>query len=285
MMRILVIAAVVTASAMPAAGLDVSLKPTGLWDQSREPYPSAELTIDNSDGAVGRVIGAASIRCADGGPTFLYPLALAPRTSRTLRIYLPAISLRQEVDVRLLAAESPQAEVLATRRLAVTWPEELLARSMPSLVDPGAYQAWQRQRSLPAWSAGLKQAAFLACVVAAIAAASTLMIGRGPLRLAAMVVVAGAAAAAMAGVLGGTDTLVVNDFSPEAAADTRPAAQRMVAATCLRTTEWRGEEDFVPIYESADKMADETMLVRPGEGITVLIRPEAVRLFRVPGGR
>jgi hypothetical protein len=283
LIRLLVITLVLAAAAADAGGeLTVSAEPAQRQDESLLPYLGAELTIDNSDGSVGQVIRAVSIRCADGGATLRYAAAIAPRTRQTLRVRLPAVSVRQEVDVRLMAGPEADAGELAWRKVVVRWPEELLARAGPGLIDPAAYQAWERQHSLPRWPEALKRNIFLTLVVAAVAATATLLIGRSWLRLAGIALVVAAAAAMQLALVSGVEKVSVGDFQYERlAATTQPVRERMLAVTCLRSADWHWPDAaLAPVYRSVEQMAADTMVVNVGQGISVALQPDDVRLFR-----
>jgi len=273
---------VVVAASAPAAGqLGVSLGPAARQDETHPTYRAAVLTIDNSDGSVGRVIRAAAVRCADGGATFLYPLAVAPKTKQTLNVSLPALSVRQEVDVRLLAGESADAPVLASRRLVVTWPEEVISSMQARIVDLAAYQAWEREHPMPTWPATLKRNVFLLLVLAAVAAAATLLVRRPLLRIIGIAVIVAAAVAVLVVPLSRVEEVSAGDFRFERLAATRPAAERMLAVTCLRTADWRHPDaGLIPLYRSREEMAADTMVVRADGGISVTLAPNSVRLFR-----
>ncbi|MHC4984245.1 MAG: hypothetical protein ACYTF6_13900 [Planctomycetota bacterium] len=270
------------AAASPAGGeLVVSLKAAERQDARRLAYAAAELTIDNSDGSVARVIRAAAIRCADGGPTFVYPLNVAPRTRRSLAVTLPALSVRQEVDVRLLAGEAADSTPLASRRVVINWPEQLISRAGARLIDPDAYEAWRRENSPASWPAGPKRNVFLTLVLAGVLAAAALLVRRAALRLAAIAVIVPAAALVVLFPLAAAESVIVGDFQYEPLTPTVRPAQKMLAVQCLRTTDWAHPDSLlVPVYRSAEQMAADNMLVRLGQGIEVTLRANKLRLFR-----
>jgi hypothetical protein len=275
--------AAVEPPAGPPADVTVSLEPAPS-QRAAMPYAAAVLTVENAADVGGPLIEAVAVRPADGGPTLVRRAEVAPQARQTLTVELPVVSVRQEYDVRLLAGAEPGSPAVAERRAVVNWPAALFAEPYMPLIDARPYRAWEGRRSLPHWPQGLLRSVFVAAVLFCVALSATLLIRRPGLRAACVLLLAGAAAVAAVAALplaAAGDVPVVADFAYCPPAATRPARQDLLALTCRRTARWRRvEAGLVPIYDSRQQMAADTMVVEEGGVVSVRLRPDDVRLFR-----
>ena len=253
----------------PAAGAAVTarLTPAEKQDPAALPYRIADLSVDYSGPADAPPIRAAALHSPQGGPTFIYPLTVAPQTRQTLRVALPALTQQQEYAIRFLSRDDPDARCVASVRATVPWPLDL--------VRPEEFRASEAQRrwseELPTWPAGLLRNVFFAAGFTCIALAATLFLRRPRLRLIAVGVVV---ATATAGVwlLVSAQPIVVE----------RQAEQgKVLVVACRRTTVWRnGDPMLTPLYLTPRHLAHDDMIVHAVKGLTVPLRPDEVRLLR-----
>ena len=218
------------------------------------------------------MVRAVSLRRAAGGPTLLHAASVAPKTTQTLDVLLPAVSVQQTYRVRLLAGEGPATSVLREMHVPVTFPDlDAVERARETLVDAAAYE--DRQEERPRWPTWLLRNVYLAAVLIAVGLGGVLFIRPGALRVLAAVAVAAGGTFAMWHVLSGVDVVLARRSGP------------LVALTCRRTTSWsRPARGVGPVYWSQGQMDRDDMVFEPGHRLTLTLRPDDVRVFRVEGG-
>lgn len=243
-------------------------------------YAPAVLRVADDGAELPGVVNAAAVRWAEGGPTHLVPLAVAPGATQEARLSLPVARARQEFDVRLLRADGADAEELLTRRVAVRWPAEAV-RAAPPIVDASAYRDAPRR----AWPARRKLTLLALAVVAAAGMAATLFASRAWPRagLLAFVVAAGTAGMTLASGGPGIERTEVEHARPERAGEMAGpwVDETLVAVSSLRTAEWRhAPGDLAPVYPSREALAADTAVVHPQRGLRLTLEAGAPRLFR-----
>ena len=164
---------VVLATAVAKADIVATLTVAPEQDVRLAPYATANLRLINQ---TPEAVETVLLRPGGGGPIIRYALAAAGGQEHTATVALPAISPVQKYEV---TAVSPAGEVLGTTWAEITWPAECVATDV--FLDD-AYALW---RDAGAGFAGpTRRNAVLLLAIFVTAAAATLLIRRGPWRLA-----------------------------------------------------------------------------------------------------
>jgi len=239
----------------------VSLAPAAEQDRGAWPYRTAELQVQ-VDGALASRVAAAWLRWQLGGPTFVYPVTVAPDDLLTLEVSLPAIRMQQAYDIALLTDDgAPAVQAEAT----IIWPEELT--NPEAFVDSAAYAV--HDGPLPRWPVSVKVTAFLSAAVLCAAMAAAALIRRRRLQL---VVLLGL-------VVGSTVAGAVWLHRQPTVAARRSPDGKLLILTTRRTVQWTVGERLAPVYVDIGQVAEDSLVVRP-EGVTLTLRPQRVVLLR-----
>jgi len=257
MVRALLAAAICVLAARGArAEITASLAAAAEQDDRTLPYRRAMLTIDASHADDDQVVRAVALRQAQGGPTFVYTVTVAPKTSQSLPVDLPATSQQQKYNVELLAEAEYPATVLARVTAPIHWPPEHVTAL--EFFKPQLHEKWADLP--PAWSAGVRRNVFVALVLTCLAGAGAAMLGRRWLRVGALVVIAAAATGSLSALLDGEDIIVQDEVAAESA----------VVLRARRSAVWRHEgTDLVPLYFAPWHMAEDDTVIHVGRGIRV----------------
>ncbi|MBS3735076.1 MAG: hypothetical protein KGY99_09150 [Phycisphaerae bacterium] len=244
-------------------------------------YARARLRVDDADRELRRVVVAAAVRWVAGGPTHVQPITVAPGARQETAILLPAGRLRQTYQVRLLAADRADADVLLERRRVVHWGAEVAAAA-GTLVDAEAYRQWRKRNAPPSWPAARRLRMLAMVLVAAVAMAATLLSRRARWRAALFV---GALVVGTVAVGWGLRGKLVRErpFDRDGTAAMRPAdpGPDLLAVTALRTTIWtRPTADVAPLYPTPEVLATDATVIHPRRGVRAEISAGQVRLFR-----
>jgi hypothetical protein len=223
-------------------------------------------------------VRAVSIRMIEGGPAFLFPLAVPSEANAAMTVSLPVSAPEQVYVVRALAGEDVHAAALVAATLATTWPTDRI--SPVDFVDPQAYARYEEKAA--SWPGGFLSEMFIAATVACIALSAAVFIRRRAWRLAAVGVVAAACAA---GILvwaqRGAPLVQTTVEAPQATEANRPAEATLVVS-CLRTTQWQHPSTrLIPIYASPERMARDDAVILPRQGISLTLHAGETRVFRV----
>ena len=274
----------VLAAALPAHGaMGVLLERADEQPESIWPYRAAKLTVRNDSDEIIRVV---RLRWRRGGPSFVHPVAIAPHTSYSLAVNLPAAALNQVYQVALLEADDPDdanGPTLADLTTDIEW--KLTDLTTDAFMDSEAYDPWHDK--IPAWPSKLRWNVLLGGVLYFLALAGCLFIPRHGLRIAAVVILAAAASIAVWHALSVEESII--HYEVEVNDTGLTGTSKFVVLTCRRTTEWyypsvrEGIPPLAPIYYSEDQMARDTMTIHATRGVGVLLKPNEVRLFRRPG--
>ncbi len=248
-------------------------QPESIW-----PYRAAKLTIRNDSETI---IRAVRVRWQRGGPTFVHPVAIAPHTTTSLAVNLPAAALHQAYQVTLLDADDPDdpnGPALAELVAEIEW--KLSDLTTDAFMDSEEYDPWHD--NIPAWPSKLRWNVLLGGVLYCLALAACLFIRRRGLRVAAILILAAAASIGILYALSMQEIVFQRQIAID---DAGPAGRSMlVVLACRRTTEWYYPNvRLAPIYYSKHQMARDTMTIHPTRGVRVLLKPNQVRLFRRPG--
>jgi hypothetical protein len=223
-------------------------------------------------------VRAVSIRMVEGGPAYLYPLAVPPEANAAISVSLPVAAPEQFYVVRALAGEDAKSPALAAATVATQWAPGRI--SPVDFVDSQPYTQYEdKQARWPGW---FLRELFVAVAVACIALSAAIFI-RGPARR--MVVVGVLAAGCAAGILvwsqrGVPLTQTAVDASPSDDAN-RPAEATLVVSS-LRTIQWRHTSArLIPIYRTLDQMARDDAVIEPRQGISLTLHAGETRIFRV----
>jgi hypothetical protein len=267
-MRSLVLIAVVLAVPCSApAEVRVSLAPAPDGPAPRGFLPAA-LTVADPDRRLRAVVRAVRLRRERGGPALLYAASIPPGTTQSLPVALPGVSAEQGYRVALLASADGGGPPLAERKATITWTDfESVERARRALVDPAAYEPWLED--LPRWEDALVRTVFLGAVIVAVALGAALLIRRPALRTAAVALIALGGAIALGAGLSSTQDLMTRHDGD------------LVIVTCRRTLAFSsGEPGLAPVYANLGQLNADTLVCRPGRGLTATLRPEDVRIFR-----
>lgn len=252
-------------------GIDMSLTPAADQAAAAGPYRAADMRLVNHGSDALREV---SLRWTEGGPTFVWPVALGPGAELTKRVFLLAGAPLQTYRATFKGAPPPPPG-----RATISWPIDTVARD--ALVSPSAYASHEREG--PTWSAQMRLNVMLGAAIAALAAATTLFLPPRVLRTGVLLGVISLAAAAAAVALGGTE-VVVEDVVAFDAGQTPGQAdgERCLHVVAVRrTTRWsHPDARLEPIYKDTSQMDGETMTIDPRHGASVVISPGELRLFR-----
>ena len=259
------------AAALTARGaMSVRLERADEQPESIWPYRAAKLTIRNDSQ---KIIRAVHLRWRRGGPRFIHPVAIAPHTTASLAVNLPAAALKQVYQVDLLEADYPDGPTLAELSAEIEW--ELADLTTDAFMDVEAYDPWHD--NIPTWPDQLRRNVLLAAVLYCLALAGCLFIRRRGLRVAAVVLLAAAASIGIWQLLSSQELIFQREVVNAAGRGT------LVVLTCRRTTQWHGADArLAPIYYNERQMAEDTLTVHAARGVRLTIKPGQVRLLRRP---
>lgn len=270
---VITILILVTAGQSACAGVLASLKKTDKPDLSKLPYQAADLTIDNQGN---ELIQTVVMRWRHGGPVFVFPVAVAPHTTDTIRVYLPACSPQQTYDVKFLAGDEIDSPVIAKLDIGIAWPAKYVATSNRIFIDPSKYEIAFEPSQPTVWSASLLKNIFIYALLASCALAGTLFIRRRRRRLAA-------ALAIIALSVGVSIFELQNQKTHQSViipCENDPYLHNYKILTSRRTTQWRHWSPLLfPIYYHRQQMADDDMIVHARDGITLTLHPGKYRIL------
>jgi len=260
------------AAALPARGaISVRLERADEQPESIWPYRAAKLTIRNDSQ---KIIRAVHLRWRRGGPRFIHPVAIAPHTTASLAVNLPAAALEQAYQVALLDADDPTAAPAAELAAEIDW-QETKYLTTEAFIDRQAYKPWED--NIPTWPDRLRRNVLLGAVLYCLALAGCLFIRRRSLRVAAVVLLAAAASIGIWQLLSFQELIFQREVVDDDGRGT------LVVLTCRRTTQWHDADSrLAPIYYSERQMAEDTLTVHAARGVRLTIKPGQVRLLRRP---
>ncbi|MFW5733121.1 MAG: hypothetical protein ACOCZU_07890 [Planctomycetota bacterium] len=237
----------------------------------------ARLAVENTtDHAVEHV----ALRWDRGGPTFVFPLAIAPGQSARREVLLPASAGEQTWDVHLRG----QADsTVATTAARIRWPIDRVDPA--ALVSPGVYRRFQAD--LPRWDPRIRMNLIGLATVTTLAMAALAWMHRSTgqlIGLAGVIV----AATAVAGWVIADEPIVLERTLPVtlSAGDPNQPDGRALVLTTRRTTSYsRHEGRYIPLYRSPEHMlADETTL-RISGGFTTTLSPDRPTVLLIAPAR
>ncbi|MDY6914513.1 MAG: hypothetical protein SVT52_08675 [Planctomycetota bacterium] len=268
--RLAIPVAIILAACQVQAEISVTMKAASQQDASVLPYRSAKLTIDNDDESA--VIRAVSLRPGRGGPRWILPVLVPPKTSQSVTAALPAVAPEQIIHISVLDGEPPAGNVIAQQRATIRWPAKLLTGD--ESINPALYNTYEYD--IPGWPEGVLRGVFLAAVLASLAAAAALFIKAPLAKLIVLLLIVATSSAAVYRFISRTDVLISRQIAGPHAA----GKDRLLVLSCRRTCEYVTDStSLVPLYYSRRQMADDTMVVHAGRGTRVPISPKQVRLF------
>lgn len=245
------------ASAPPA--LEVTLQPA-TQNPAHLPYQTATLRVVNPGGTT---VEGLTYRLAEGGPTFVDSEAAFPPGQTELAVPVPALAVRQQVDVTVGSRGEGPAH---SERVPLGWPAPRV-RTDP-FYDVTAYEDWGlrlgRWPGRTRWTV-LAVLAGMAAVVSALTA-----IGRSGTRVA---IVGALVAGVSVGMWLWLDRPVVHSQ--------RDPSRPIVIYTTRRTSEVTGEGLPWPIYWGERHFQADAMTVSLRGGWTAPIKPREARVFRL----
>lgn len=228
-----------------------------------KPYRNAEISVTNTSD---RIIRAISVRAVQGGPTMLKPITIAPKTGQKVFIDLPAFSQEQTYTVSLYTDEKAQTQLDPARKIRINWPVESV--NAGAFIDLPCYR--EQFETLPDWPRRLRVGLVIAASLMGIALGGIMFIRKGAVRGVLLILTVAAAAIVMWQVSATYKSVIV----------TTDETGRDVIVKCRRTSQWTTEDKtLVPIYYSKAHLAEDNAVIS-GDGISVTIKPNEVRIFR-----
>ena len=275
---LLALATGVASAGQITVSLEAAPKPLG-----RPPYARAILNVQN---AGANAIQAISLQEARGGPTFVYDLLVPPGTTRSARIDLLASSVHQSYDVRSLAGKDHNSGTLAEERAGISWAEDLVEKAGRHLIDPALHGRWEHD--VATWPPVLLQNMILAALLICLTAAATFFLRSVRFRAAMILIVVAGGTCAVVWLLRSQPTVLMRELETDVGAPGQRDRQRpLIVLTARRTTKWsHSADDFIPVYPTVSAMTDDDVVIHPGRGMTLILYPGQVRLFkrsRLPG--
>lgn len=247
---------------------------TARIQSTQSTYFPADLTITNDTDSI---IQSVLIHSRHGGPYFLFPVTIAPHSTQSLSVNLPALASPSELDLTLLSGHSPQSGVIETLETYVPFSPQQVEASRALLLDSEPYRKWESH--LPHWPGELKRNIFLCLVLSVLACGATLLIRRQAVRLLALAVVIIGTTAASYAIMRGCP-LVENI---NAANQIDPSVEIVLGAR--RTTRWMlPRTDVYPVYRNERQMLADEAVIIGGKGVSLTFEPSQLRVFR-PIGR
>ena len=233
-------------------------------------YFPADLTITNDTGSI---IQSVLIHSRHGGPYFLFPVTIAPQSTQSLSVSLPALASPCDLDVALLAGASTQAPTVGTVKASVPFSPQQVEASRAFFLDNEPYRKWESH--LPRWPGELKRNIFLCLVVSVLACGATLLIRRRAVRLMALAVV----------IIGSTATSYAIMHTCPLVENTNAVGQLDASADIVlgvrRTTQWMlPRTDVYPVYRNERQMLADQAVIVADKGIDLPLGPAQLRIFR-----
>ncbi len=270
MNRTIGLAILVLISAVTAARAAVEMHLTPLPGKAVTPegFTPAELRIADANGQLPSAAQAITLRRLAGGPTMFYEASIAPGASGSFRVLLPMVSVRQTYVVRLLTEASPTASVLLEHKVTVETDDiGAVETARNRLLDSPAYDDYIED--LPRWPTGTVRNAFLVSVLMLVGMGATLLIRRPVWRLLAAGLVVAAASGAIYVSLANCPLVITRQDGD------------ICSVSCRRTTTWSAPaRGLGPIYWRTRQMDQDNMVYQPAKTLTLMLRPNEVRLFR-----
>lgn len=237
----------------------------------------ASLTIDNTTDTA---VEAVALRWDRGGPTFVFPLAIAPGSAGRREVFLPAAAGEQSWEVHLRGkGDSP----IATTAARIRWPIDRVDPA--ALVSPGVYRRFQAD--LPRWDDRLRMNLIGLAAVATLAMSALAWMHRSRGQLIGLAVAIVVATAVAGWILAG-EAIVLERTLPVTLPSGEPnqPGGRALVLTARRTTSYSREEGrYIPLYRSPEHMlADETTLSASG-GFTTTLSPDRPTVLLIAPSR
>jgi hypothetical protein len=268
------VAAVFAAPTASASEVGFSLAPAAV--QGAGPYRDLRLSVRNHST---QPVRAVSVRMGEGGPAYLFPLAIPPEANSSLTVPLPVFVPEQTYVVRALAGEEADSPVLSAATVATSWPAERV--SPIDFIDPQLYARHEGRASR--WPEGFLRELFLASGAVCAALLGVVLLRSPGRRLSVVLAIAAASAA---GILIWADRETPVAQYTVAASPRRDAngpGEATLVVSCLRTTEWRHPSALlIPIYRSPRQMLEDDAVAEGREGMSLTIHSGEMRIFRVP---
>ena len=224
-------------------------------------------------------VRAVAVRMIEGGPTWLWPLAVPPDANASLAVSVPVQTLEQGYALRALAGERADSPAIATSSVTVSWPTGPAAPFR--LLRQDLYQ--DHEDKIASWPMGFRRELFLAVAAGCIALAGAVLLRRRAWKLAAVAAVAvGATVAILLWVERRGDVAQYAVASSSAAEPNAPQATLLIVSS-PRTTAWRHpSSEIIPLYGSPGQMARDDAVIQSGRGISLTVHAGELRVFQVP---
>jgi len=245
----------------------VTLKPSLDQDAKVYPYRNAVLTVNN---ITGKTISAVELHDSRGGPRMVFPTVIFPDTSARVDVYLPATSLVQNYNVKLLRDGNTGDSPITVLKSQISWPPTVLTTD--AFFDPQACESYEE--STLSWDNDLKLKAFVLLGIAAVGMSGVLLVRRLWLRIVLLVALVAAVCI--------TD-LAIRRHPFEIVTDPQGLIILSSRETFHVDAEKKVLRDSAPVYPNRWAYREEDMIVHSTEGLSFTLHPGQLRVFRKCG--
>ena len=257
-----------------------TLQPSVNQDDKVYPYRNAVLTVNNT---TEKSIGVVELQDSRGGPGMVFPTVIVPDTSARVDVYLPAISLVQNFNIKLLQGDNSDDSPIAVLKSQISWPPDLLTTDV--FFDPQVFESYEESPLL--WDNNTKSKAFVLLGIAAVGMSGVLLVRKTWLRIVLLValIVSVCVADLMIRIepfeivtdpqgfiiLSTRQTICVNEKK-----SSRDFWQQKIAVALQNSS---------PVYPGYWAYREEDMIVHPTKGLSFTLKPRQLRIFRKIGNR
>lgn len=221
----------------------------------------ARLTVQNDGPSIAEAV---LLRSRQGGPSVLAKATIPPGQRGVLAVELPVLASRQEFVIKLLADGDAGSPPIAQATATIDWPGEI---DTQKFLHP-RNQMFAAER--PAWPQSLKSTLAIILIAGVLLCGSGLLAKPGLARIGIVVFAVIGMSIATALMLHRMPTVTVQAGMIE--------GRLVLAAGAMRTTIWRHEGRFIPLYLTAEQMRQDEMVIESGR-VSIPLRPGQVRLL------
>ena len=257
----------------------VTLKPSLKQNEKVYPYRNAVLTVNNY---TGENIGAVELQDSRGGPRMVFPTVIVPDTSARVDVYLPAVSIVQNYNIKLLSRGDSNDSSIAVLKSQISWPPNLLTRD--AFFDSQVYETYEESTLL--WENDIKSKAFVLLGIAAVGMSGVLLICRTWLRIGLLVALV-VAACVIDFTMRTQPFEIVTDPQGLIILSSRETFNVDVEKNTIQKAYDSSQQKIseavqhsAPIYPARWAYREENMTIHSTKGLSFTLHPGRVRVFR-----
>ena len=253
----------------------VTLKPSLEQNEKIYPYRNAVLMVNNS---TGKNIAAVELQDSQGGPGMVFSTVIVPDTSARVDVHLPAMSLVQNYNIKLLLQGDSNDLPVAVLKSQISWPPKLLTAD--AFFDPQVYESYEEYTL--SWSNEIKLKAFVLLGIATVGMSGVLLIRRTWFRIVLLVVLVVSACIADLAIRTQPFEIVTDPqgfiilssretFDVDTRKNSHDSSQQKIAEAL---------QNSAPVYPAQWAYREENMTIYATGRLSFTLHPGQMRVFR-----